>query len=107
MWLTPAEHRDRGGPIPRRPEHAGAGELHRAVAESVHSAVAEGEGASLRRPRIAGEKNSMTFEVQNLCQNKRSCSPPASDNRGKIEFKSAHAREIAGDFTRRAPCNRS
>ena len=66
-----------------------------------------GAGARLRRPRIAGEKNSMTFEVQNLCQNKRSCSPPASDNRGKIEFKSAHAREIAGDFTRRAPCNRS
>src|SRR5262249_4184133 len=41
-----AEHRDRGGPIPRRPEHAGAGELHRAVAEAVHSAVAEGEGTS-------------------------------------------------------------
>ena len=51
MWLTPlatasrstvsAVLRSLGG----RTEHTGPGELHRAVAEAVHDAVTQGEGA--------------------------------------------------------------
>ena len=53
MWSTPcghrlAQHRDRGGAVLRRPEHAGSGELHGPVAEPLHGAVAELERAGLR-----------------------------------------------------------
>ena len=40
-----AQHRERRVAILGRPEHAGSGELHGAIAEPLHGAVAEGEGA--------------------------------------------------------------
>ena len=40
-----AQHGDRRVAVLGRPEHAGPGELHRAIAHAVHDAVAEGEGA--------------------------------------------------------------
>jgi hypothetical protein len=36
-----AQHGDRAVAVPRRPEHARSGELHRAVAEPLHDTVAE------------------------------------------------------------------
>ena len=44
-----AQHGERGVAVLRRPEHAGPGELHGAVAEALHGAVAEREGAGLCR----------------------------------------------------------
>src|SRR6266404_6867346 len=41
-----AQHDKCGAAILRRPEHAGSGELHGAVAHAVHAAVAQGENAS-------------------------------------------------------------
>ena len=40
-----AQHGERRVAILRRPEHAGPGELHRAIAHAVHGAVAELESA--------------------------------------------------------------
>ena len=42
-----AQHGERRVAVLRRPEHARAGELHRAIAHAVHGAVAEREGAGL------------------------------------------------------------
>jgi hypothetical protein len=42
-----AQHRESAVTIPGRSEHAGAGELHGAIAEPLHGAVAEDECAGL------------------------------------------------------------
>ena len=41
-----AQHGNSGRAILRRPKHAGAGELHRAVAQPLHVATGESEGAA-------------------------------------------------------------
>ena len=49
-----AQHGDRRVAILRRPEHAGPGELHRAVAHALHGAVAQGESAAAVMSVMAG-----------------------------------------------------
>ena len=45
VWVFPDRESQRGVAIARRTEHAGAGQLHRAVAHAVDAAIAELEGA--------------------------------------------------------------